>query len=276
MSHPSGMPHRSLSLIGHDPAAHTDVAPLVRVLGSSQIDTGSVTMAQRTVVAALVLHRPHGATVETLADAIWPTGAPATARASVQNQIGRLRRSFGADFIEHRHDRYVLTVDSDIDVLERAVSDDLTSIDVLASALALWRGTPFDDLADDPRAEVERVRLNRLRDIAVERLAAARISAGRAEESILDLSVHVASEQFHERAWELLVAALYLAGRRSEALVTYVRFERILGDEIGACPSATFRALQRSVAHEESIAHHLPTVGASMPRDVCSVESRTA
>ena len=106
-------------LTGLDPTERPE--PDVAVLGSARVHGSAVTPGQRALVAALVLHRRDGATTDALIDAVWPHGAPNSGRASVQNQIARLRRRLGLRSITHIDGRYQLAGSTDVDRMAHAV-----------------------------------------------------------------------------------------------------------------------------------------------------------
>lgn len=228
---------------------------MVRTIGMVTIDGIPLTQHQRALVAALALRRPGGANVDTLVDAIWGENAPSTARKSVQNQVARLRQSFGADLIHTHGDHYLLDASTDIDridqvsfVRKRRVERAATATDIalIADVLADWSGVPFRDLPDDPAAASERARLDHLHRRFVEVLGLDRLRGGHDERetAIIDLVTHTALHPLHERGWELLAAALHLSGRRTEALDTFERFGVLLDEQLGAKPSRSFQHLR--------------------------------
>src|SRR3546814_5020932 len=73
--------------------------PLGRLLWPTTVACEPVTARQRAILAALVLHRRRALTTELLIDAVWSDDVPRAARQSLQNQITRLRRRFGADLV---------------------------------------------------------------------------------------------------------------------------------------------------------------------------------
>lgn len=237
--------------------------PFIRVIGAVSINGEPLTQHQRALISALVLHRANGATIDTLVDAMWRDRAPATARKSVQNQVARLRRSFGADLIITRGDRYVLQALTDVDLIDRAVERfevtpvmraDLRSVTRL---LSTWRGEAFADLDDDFDAEAERARLDLVQARLVESLALALLNdrqcATACDEAIVQLTVRTAMHPLHERAWELLVAALHLSGRRTEAMDVCARFDAVLDRLLGTVPSHNFQRLRAAVAADQRL-----------------------
>ena len=233
----------------------------VRTIGGARIDGQAVTKSQRPLVAALVLWRKEGATIDALVDAVWPRRAPTTATNSIQNQIARLRQTFGRDLIATTGDRYQLAATTDLELIDRvaAICDGrrLASGDahVIAYVLSTWHGQPYADLPDDPRAQAELARLHHVQSRLVETLALSRLAdpAGNLDTAIVDLTVQTTNEPLHEQAWELLVAAQHRTGRRTEALGTYARFAEILHREVGAAPSRHFQQLRALVDADESI-----------------------
>jgi DNA-binding SARP family transcriptional activator len=204
-----------------------------------------------------------------LAEAIWPDSPPRSARQSVQNQIGRLRRSFGGGLVLTSADRYRLGWTTDVDSIDRVAPlcdrTELTAAEAarIAEVLAGWNGEPYADLPDHHGAQAERARLHLVQARLVEALAMHHLTApvGDPHVAIVDLTVRTSTEPLHERAWELLVTALHLVGRRTEALVTYSRFAEVLDRQLGAAPSRRFQQL-RSI------------VEADRPLDPASVAAR--
>jgi len=233
----------------------------VRTIGAITIDGEGVTKSQRPLVAALALMRPDGASMDALVDAVWPRQAPTTARNSIQNQIARLRHSFGRDLIVTSGDRYRLVATTDIDTINRVATtcDSLHptphDMQAIADVLDGWNGEPYADLPDHPRAQAERARLHHVESRLVETLALSRLAdpAGDREAAIIDLTVRTSTDPLHEQAWELLVAALHLSGRRTEALGTFTRFTDVLHQQIGAAPSRRFQHLRGVIDADQSI-----------------------
>lgn len=233
----------------------------VTTIGGVRINAQAVTKSQRPLVAALALRRTSGATIDVLVDAIWPDRAPSTAKTSVQNQIGRLRRSFGRELIVSDGDRYHLDATTDVEMIDRLVQrcdgrplgpDDAQAI---ASALSDWNGEPYADLPEHRWADAERARLHHVQSKLVEQLALSRLVGSQVDldAAVIDLSVRTSTEPLHEQAWELLVAALHLAGRRTEALAAYGRFSTVLQCEIGAAPSRRFQQLRALIDADQPI-----------------------
>ena len=235
--------------------------PTVQTIGQVMIDRKPVTKSQRPLVAALALARREGATVEMLVDAVWARSLPRSARQSIQNQIGRLRHSFGSGLIVTSANRYRLGWAIDVDAGDRAAPlcgrAVLTPAEaaLIAEVLAAWIGEPYADLPDHPGAQAERARLHLVKARLVEALAMHNLTdpAGDPHAAIADLTVRTTTEPLHEKAWELLVAALHLVGHRTEALATYARFADVLDQQLGAAPSRRFQRLRALVDADRPI-----------------------
>ncbi|MEZ5246597.1 MAG: BTAD domain-containing putative transcriptional regulator [Acidimicrobiales bacterium] len=234
-------------LIGHD----AEVG--VGVLGPATIGAQSATPRQRALIAALALAGDRGAAIDELADGVWGGRPPSSARASLQNQMTRLRRMHGDDLIVCEYTRYRLGRTTDVDVFERVVAGARSApaaaatIDSLAGALGLWRGTPYDDLADSHAAEIERARLTQLRGRAADLLAIGRIRIRDYEQCIVELRVEVEDDPYRDRAWELLFVALQRAGRTGEALAAHRVYVERLREQFGSEPSDALTAVGRAL-----------------------------
>ena len=69
----------------------------------------------------------------------------------------------------------------------------------LAGALALWRGSAFSDLADEPALDVAIARLEELRVLAVERRLEADLERGRHGDVVPEIELLVAEHPLRER-----------------------------------------------------------------------------
>ncbi len=181
------------------------------------------------------------------------------------------RRSIGRERIVTWGTGYLLrgeTDEIDTAVFERRLSegraalaagDDLRSKGLLQGALELWRGEALAGLPFVPFVAVERERLGELRLVAEELALEARLALGEHEQLIPKLSAFVAQHPYRERAWGLLMLALYRAGRQSDALEAYRRAHTKLGAELGIEPSPPLRELERAILrHDPSLEPERP------------------
>ena len=126
---------------------------------------------------------------------------------------------------------------------------------VLGDALGLRRGEPLAEFADAGFAAAERAHLEELTLVAVEARAGADLMLGRHGELAAELEALCRQHPLRERLWELLILALYRAGRQAEALRAYTEVRDRLVDELGIDPGPALRELQaRILAQDPSLA----------------------
>ena len=147
----------------------------------------------------------------------------------VQNYVWRLRKVLAADGdaeIVTRGRAYELQIDRElIDALrfERLVGEATrgASGDAARQALALFRGEPLADIADEPFAGAEIRRLEELRLTAAELAIDADLAAGRHQEVVGEIEALLAENPLRERLHAQRMLALYRCGRQADALEAY-------------------------------------------------------
>ena len=115
------------------------------------------------------------------------------------------------------------------------------------AALGLWRGTAFEDVADDEFVRGEVARLEELRWVTIERRMDLLLRLGRHSEAAGVLSDLVGQMPLRERLREQLVLALYRSGRQADALRAYDAARKTLSEELGLDPGSDLQALERAV-----------------------------
>ena len=151
----------------------------------------------------------------------------------MQAQIGQLRRSLGSAAIVTSEAGYALGIGpDDVDVVrfEQLVATGRRLVEegevalastALGEALALRRGEPLAEFAYAGFADAERAHLDELTLVAIEARAGADLVLGRHGELVGELEALCREHPLRERLWELLILALYRAGRQAEALRAY-------------------------------------------------------
>ena len=243
----------------------------MRVLGPVELVDGtsvvSLPQAQRTVLAALAARLGERVAVDELAEALWSNGLPPSARKSLQAHIARLRHVVGATaIVEHgggyRLDPDVVEVDADTvtAMVEQAREarrhgETRRAIALLDDARAAFRGFPYQDV---PEAAVPAGEVQRLADLRVtisEESAEAELVRGSGDRCVAELEALVQANPYRERAWALLMRALYQAGRSADALAAFGRARLLLAEELGIEPGPTLREAERAIlAHDPSLA----------------------
>jgi DNA-binding SARP family transcriptional activator/tetratricopeptide (TPR) repeat protein len=246
---------------------------LFRVLGSFEVADGAVHLpsAQRRLLAALLVDPGHVVTLDALAQALWRDDPPATATASLQSHLSRLRtrlatfdRATRIVTAEAGYRLEVPTSEHDVAAFERCVerARAATRAGQVAEAIAhhdealgLWRGPAWAGLADEPFLQVDAARLDELRRTVVEERARAFLAAGRVEELVGQLQPFVAENPLREGAVHTFVTALYRAGRTADALETVRRHRRLLADELGMDPSPELQGVEREILNRADVLH---------------------
>jgi DNA-binding SARP family transcriptional activator len=211
---------------------------------------------QRALLALLLTRANEVVSVDRLIDELWRESAPRTAGNALQYHVSRLRKALApADVIATREPGYAIRVGPDeLDLLrfERLVGEARpaspeVAATLLREALALWRGPALADLAYEPFAQPEILRLEELRLAALEQRLEADLALGRHAELVGELEALVLEHPLRERLRGHLMLALYRSGRQAEALELYQQTRRALLDELGIEPSPALRELEKAI-----------------------------
>ena len=204
--------------------------------------------------------------VERLIEDLWGSDGVATERNTLQAKVSKLRRALGDPaVITAAAGGYALEADPGaVDAFEAAELGELASrrlaagdpavvVDICGRALAMFRGDVVlpgageRDWVVPHRANLEEVRVGLLED-----RVAARILLGAGRELIGELESLVVRYPVRERLWELLVTALYRAGRQADALATYQRVRTLLSDELGLDPGPRLQRLEAQILAQDA------------------------
>jgi len=100
-----------------------------------------------------------------------------------------------------------------------------------------------------------RARLGEVRLGLIEDQLAARMELGAGQEVIGELEALVVVHPLRERGWELLLTALYRAGRQSDALAAYRRASGRLAEELGLDPGPRLQRLEHQILSQDAALH---------------------
>lgn len=245
---------------------HSPALVMIRVLGPVDVVTteGATPIGGRfgrKLLATLALSANHMVTSDRLAEILWDESPPPSRDNTLQTYISRLRHLLGPSRISGEDHSYQLNVEPvqlDALVFESMVSEAIASrerpevsLELAKRSLALWRGIPFGELADEDPFRLEAIRLDELRLLAMELRLEADLALGREEMVIGTLEGLVEEHPYRERMWYLLMAALSMAGRRVEALRAGHRLREVLA-EVGLEPATEIRTLEEEILSEDA------------------------
>jgi DNA-binding SARP family transcriptional activator/WD40 repeat protein len=254
----------------------------IRLLGhvEASVDERPVALGgakQRAVLAMLGLEPNRAVSADRLIEGLWGEQPPPSAAKMVQNYVWRLRGALaddGGTEILTRGRAYELRIDTElVDVcrLERLVSEAARAAEAgqpsssARAALALFRGDPLADVADEPFAIGEIRRLEELRLVAFELAIDADLAAGRHQELVSEIDALLAENPLRERLHAQRMLALYRCGRQAEALEAYRHARATLVEEIGVEPSPELRRLHDSILRQDA-ALAIEPAAAELPR----------
>jgi predicted ATPase/DNA-binding SARP family transcriptional activator len=235
---------------------------------------------QRALLARLALSRGRPVSSDQLVDQLWGDGQTANPANALQAQVAQLRRILGASAIVTSAAGYALDVSAgDVDVARfeelvaegrrRSAEGDLAMASrVLRDALRLRRGEPLSEFAYAGFADSDRAHLNELTLVATESRVEADLGLGRHNELVGELEALCRAHPLRERLWELLMLALYRAGRQAEALRSYTQIRDRLVSDLGIDPGSGLRELETriivqdpSLVAEQQAPMQAPSIG---------------
>src|SRR5580692_12997726 len=235
---------------------------------------------QRSVLARLIAAQGRVVSADRLIEDLYSDEAPPRALAAVQSYVSHLRRALEpgrrawapAGVLVTSPPGYAIRLDRAAvdawefeDAVHRAagLDDPAAAHDRLSAALAGWCGAAFQEFGGLAWADLEASRLDELRLLATEQLAACALRLGLAAQSVADLDRLTAEHPLREEAWRLLALALYQSGRQGDALAALRRARARLAAELGVDPGPALRALEDGILAQ---APHLSAPPAALPR----------
>lgn len=267
----------------------------VQVLGPLRVTIGGCSVVPtaikaRKLMAVLVMDAGRVVQADTIERELWGNTPPASAATGIQNnvmqirkQVARACRTAGSaadpkrllvteptgyrmalaadrfDLAEHR--RLVREAD------EAESRGDLEQAsERLSRALSLWRDAPLADVPAGPVLTAHVLRLEEDRKTVLYRRLALDLRLRRHSEVIGELRALTALHPHDETLHERLMTALYLTGRRRDALDVYTALRSAMAGELGLEPSPRLQRLQRTVLEarqtpsEEQLSRQLAAV----------------
>jgi tetratricopeptide (TPR) repeat protein len=180
-----------------------------------------------------------------------------------------------------RPDRHDLLRFRELTAAARAEPRPDAERELLAAALACWRGPVLADVPAEVRSrvDVDQPAEERLR--AQERYFEVCLELGRTGEITDELARVTREHPWREAFWALYLEALHRSGRRADALETYREVHRMFTGELGVGPGERLRRAHRAVLADEAPAGP-PAVAQpefrprQLPPDVATLVGRAA
>ncbi|MFF9042113.1 BTAD domain-containing putative transcriptional regulator [Streptomyces sp. NPDC014892] len=247
----------------------------IQVLGplGAEVNGGSIVPTAgkpRQILSLLALYPGRVVPVQTLLEELWGTRPPHSALTTLQTYILQLRRRLGTamgpsapagakDVLATRHGGYLLQVPEqsvDVHAYECLVAegraafeagDNEVSADRYRRALDLWNGPALVDVRLGSILEIEVLRMEESRLVAVERRIDADLRLGRHCELLAELTELTARHPHHEGLHSQAIVALYRSGRQGSALEAYRRLRLRLIEELGVEPSPQLQRLHQAM-----------------------------
>lgn len=204
----------------------------------------------RTMLASLALDAGRAVSNEELVDELWSGRPLGNTRNALQAQASRLRRvlqSHGLAPLRSVRNGYLLDVPPDsldgnrfLDLAAQgaaALRDrPERAVELLHSALRLWRGPALLDAGDGLRCRAAADLFDERRLAVREDLLCARLALGDERRAIPELRQLVAQHPLREGFRDQLMLALYRTGRQGDALELFHQARRLLDRELGLRP----------------------------------------
>jgi DNA-binding SARP family transcriptional activator len=217
----------------------------------------------RQVIALLTLRRNSVVRASELIDELWEDNPPVSAMTTLQTYIYKLRKTFqkcgAGEILQTRPAGYMLTTpDENVDLywFERAMKEGQTTLDrgdplraaeILADALAMWRGPALVDVITGNLLSAYATQLEEVRFRTLELRIETDLRLGRHLELTSELKSLVVRYPLHEGFHTSLMTALYHSGRRYEALDVYRTLRYNLLEELGLEPGRQVQQLHQAL-----------------------------
>ncbi|MEV4036441.1 AfsR/SARP family transcriptional regulator [Streptomyces umbrinus] len=226
----------------------------------------------RVLLTALLLEPGRVVSVDVLKDALWGGTPPASAHASLQNHVTRLRRLLDdPDRLRSAPPGYQLRVSEgelDVRLFETRIGaaraaharrDWERAVTEAVAALGLWRGTPLTGMPPGLGGLSLVQRLEEARLFALECRYDAELELGRGVSDgdvrlsglAPELAALVAEFPLREAFHRQLMMVLHRTGRRAEALAVHRDLRRTLIHELGVEPGLTVREAHLEILRDE-------------------------
>lgn len=244
-----------------------------RVLGPLEVEKDGKVLElgsrkQRTVLAFLVANAGSKVSVDQCLVAVWGDDASTGSVRSLHTYVSNLRSVIDPErqgVIEGLDGGYRLNIsDTDrVDWIDFSAADE-NDPDEAASALDLWRGSPFQDVEDDwARSLITSWEDKRIACVLT--WADDRVASGDAKAVVTRLEELVDDYPLNEPLTARLILALYVTGRQADALAVCKTLRERLVDELGIDPSPEIQELEDRILTQDPTLLPQPNTPTNVP-----------
>ena len=241
------------------------LGPLRAWLGDSELDLGPPQQAQ--LLAMLLARSGEVSPLEQLVEALWGNDPPLSAVNTIHKRIGAIRRLLepgisprdSGSHVLRRGDGYVWsTGDSvlDVDIFRARVAagraaivngHDDEALELLSGALRLWAGPSRVNMGSHAASAPVFAALDS--EFVSAALFAAPIAVERNQPETVLASLELAASinPLNEEVQAAIISTLGAAGRRADAIATFIEVRRLLVEELGIDPSPALAASYRRI-----------------------------
>jgi len=232
--------------------------------GDEELELGGP--RRRAVFGMLAMHAHRAVSRSELIDGIWDADPPASAVNSVHVYISGLRRVLEprrthggpGQVLATGRAGYLLRLEPgqlDTELLAGHLADARRLIAArdlgaaarpLEAALGLWQGTTLAGI-DGRWADIERARLDELRQTAIEDRIDVLLALGGHRQALAELAALVRQYPLRERFRGQVMLALYRCGRPADALAAFADARRLLVEQLGVDPGPELRRLHQQI-----------------------------
>ncbi|MFG1811947.1 BTAD domain-containing putative transcriptional regulator [Streptomyces sp. NPDC049040] len=244
------------------------LGPIEAVVEGRLVDLGAP--KQRALLALLVSKVGQPVAVDMIVEELWSGNPPPSAIASLQAYVANLRRVLEPGRAPRTPPTVLRTYERGYLLDSRVVAVDVHcfsesavagwqaldwgdpqfAVHEFETALALWRGQAYVEVADAAYVRPDVARLEELRLSVVEGRCTALLAAGAHEIAVAELEAFVQAHPLREYGCELLSLALYRAGRQADALAVLRTNQRRLADELGIDPRPALQLLEKQILNQ--------------------------
>ena len=231
------------------------------------------------LLAALLVHANRRVSVPVLLETVWGDHLTPKAEATLESHVWRLRRLLEPTRPRGQAPRVLVNDSGGYRLLARPEEIDSARFEHLAEqtraltpaddpadllvrceqALVLWRGPPYQQVADQEWAAPFLARLEEMATELRERRIDALLATGATDRALSDVAGLIEETPFRERLWAQRILGLYRAGRVEESLQAYRLARGKLLEELGAEPGPELQHLHRRVLDQDPALRLRPT-----------------